>query len=91
MSEKVIGELLEEGDPIYSNFDHKFMLTEEDVKNSNKYHAHYAWDFMGKVWYDKAYGGFKEEIWLYHRQREVLEAETLEELIEKVNEKYGMD
>lgn len=77
-------------DDIYSNFDHSYDHDEEYVKsNSNECFGHYGWNFKGIVWYDEEYENFYEEVWCYHLHVETLEAESLEDLIIDVNDKYG--
>ena len=48
---------------------------------------HSAWNFNGKVYYEE--GKYHEEVWVYHELKEIISAETLEELMEEVNLKYG--
>lgn len=48
---------------------------------------HSAWDFNGKVWF--ADGRFHEEVWCYGSPREIISADSLEELMKLANDKYG--
>ena len=79
-------------EPIYSNFDHQL---DEEIKgqvqaNPNKLYAqHAAYNFCGYVWYDGT--KWKEEVWVYKEPQEVIEAETIEDLIDKVNLEYGSE
>jgi len=77
------------GEDVYTNFDHSFNLTEEQVKKSGKYHAHPAREFCGYVWFDTETRTFKEEIWRYKSIQETLEDDELEHLIERANGKWG--
>lgn len=75
---------------IYSNFDHVLNEGVKEVlqnKPNECWSHHAAWDFCGYIWYDGK--RWREEIWVYHSFQEVLEADTVEDLIEGANEKYG--
>ncbi len=79
----------EEGELVYSNVDHEFALTEEEIKQSNEHHQHAAWDFCGYVWYDAEEQLFIEEIWIYHNLEVTLYQKELKDLIELANATYG--
>ena len=79
----------EEGDTVYSNIDHTYEMTEEQVKNSKMYHCHAAWNSCGYVWFDLEKQQFVEEIWVYKSIVNVLYGETLEAVIQKAIELYG--
>jgi hypothetical protein len=73
---------------VYSNCDHE--LNEElamRLDAGDTVAKHHAWDFVGEIWKD----GDKwfEEIWQYRTPVEVLEADSLRNIIEAANEKYG--
>lgn len=77
-------------EPHMSNFDDSIDDgMEEGLKEPGTYSEHCAWDFHGKVWWDAEAGVFKEEVWQYKTPVDVLEAPTLRELMETVNEKWG--
>lgn len=73
-----------------SNYDH--LIDEglaEALKRGGVFGSHSAYDFYGKVWwYD---GKFHEEVWRYNVPREIISADTLEELMKVVNDKYGWE
>lgn len=60
---------------------------EELLKTGKYYCGHAAWDFYGKIWYEE--GKFKEEVKQHNIVIVVIEADTLLELIQKVNDKFG--
>lgn len=78
-----------EGKCVYSNFDHRLVLEEEELKESGSYHQHAAWEFCGYVWYEKETQTFKEEVWRYRLLVTTLENKNLENLIEEANSRYG--
>lgn len=78
----------EEIDLGMSNFDHS--IDEgfaERLQEGHCYGRHAAWDFNGLVWF--ADGQFHEEVWCYGVRRQVFSADTLEELMQTVNAKWG--
>lgn len=48
---------------------------------------HYAYNFIGRVWFDN--NKYYEEVWVHRKIVDLVEAESLEELMETVNRKYG--
>lgn len=75
-----------------SNFDHLVDdgFAEILKKNEGKmWGNHTAWNFCGDVWYEN--GKFHEQVNVYHVLKGEYEAETLEELMEVVNNIYGWD
>jgi len=50
---------------------------------------HSAWNFCGYVWWDPDWELFIEEVWVYKAPQERFAAETLSDLQEEVNYKYG--
>ena len=79
----------EEGDIVYSNLDHDYEMTEEQVKNSGMCHAHPAWNFCGYVWFDIENQKFVEEVMIYRSVVDVLCGETLDEVIQEAIDLYG--
>ena len=73
-----------------SNFDHTIddglpeLLKENEGKSYAKY---YGWNFFGEVWYENK--KFTCQVWVYSVPRGEIEAETLEEIMELVRDKYG--
>lgn len=86
---KPITRPFEEGRTTYSNIDHEFEMTEEEVKNSCKYHQHAAYNFCGYVWWDNEREVFIEQVWQYKTMVDEMVCSSLELLIEKINEYYG--
>ena len=73
-----------------SNFDHSIDKGLEELLKEHagqKYVYHAAWNFSGYVWYEK--GRFHDQVWIHEAPLEEFEADTLEELMSLVNEKYG--
>ena len=71
-----------------SNFDHKIDSGfAEALKKDQVFGNHMAWDFCGDVWWDGTQ--FVENIWRYHSIIDTIKADTLQELMELVNDKYG--
>lgn len=79
----------EEGDTVYSNLDHSYEMTEEQIKNSRMYHQHAAWDFCGYVWFDTEEQRFIEEIMIYKSVVNTLYGKTLESVIQEAIMLYG--
>ena len=73
-----------------SNFDHSIDEGLEKALQKGKCYAQYAgWNFCGEV-----YWGKKEQIYICEVSRyniwvDTIQADTLEEIMEKVSEKYG--
>lgn len=51
------------------------------------YSGHAAWDFYGHVYYSD--GVFKEDVWIYGVKQITMEANSLRELMNNVNDVYG--
>ena len=85
------GKPTEEGDTVFSNFDHVQELSDEDVMKSGLFHQHAAWNFCGYIWYDKEEGVFKEEVWEHQSLVDNMSAATITELVENVNDAHGYD
>lgn len=74
----------------YSNFDYLWDDGGRDAVNSGEFFArHAAWNFNGCIWKDL--DGYHEEVWVYHQHVATVDAETLDDLIEKVNSEYGYE
>lgn len=72
------------------NYDHSIDDGfEEKLRAGKCFGRHAGWNFNGRVWF--AGGVFREEVWVFGAPKEVIEAPTLRELMDKVNEKYGAD
>jgi hypothetical protein len=75
--------------PCISNYDQCIDPQLQQRLKDGKSGNHFAWNFRGYLWF--ADGQFHEEVWRYNRAREVISADTLEDLREAVNDKYGWD
>ena len=85
-----IPEHLEEIGDVYSNCDH--VLDESvaaRVAKGEGVGAHTAWNFFGSVWFDQESATFLEEVWRYKNPVALLKGETIKDVIEQANEKYG--
>lgn len=75
---------------VYSNYAHEF---DEDVRKQlekgNCSANHAAWNFHGTIWFDGQ--RWNEEIRCYRVLVETIVADSLQELIEESNTKYGRD
>ena len=49
--------------------------------------THYAWDFFGIIWF--ADGQFYEKVMQYGRHVGSFSADSLHDLVQKVNDEYG--
>jgi len=75
---------------VMSNFDHAIEKDiEEKLKEGNCYAGYAAWDFHGDVMFKD--NKFICEIWRYHCLVDIIEAETLEEIMEEASDKWGYD
>lgn len=63
---------------------------EEDLRNGMRA-THAAWNFNGQIWYDKAAGVFREDVFRYHASVGIRSAPALEELMAAVNDEFGWD
>lgn len=80
---------LKEGETVYSNFDHCYGMTEEQVKDSDMHHQHAAYNFCGYVWFDPEKQQFVEEINVYRNVVNTLYGKTLDEVIQEAIMLYG--
>jgi hypothetical protein len=73
-----------------SNFDHTVDPgLAEALKAGNVYAQHAAWEFNGEVWF--ADGLFHEQVFRYHQPVGSYRADTLEELMTRVNDHHGWE
>jgi hypothetical protein len=71
-----------------SNCDHKIDEgMEEKLRSGQFLGSHAAWDFWGDVWFQNEQ--FHERVKRYRVIQGVYSADSLEELMEKVNNKFG--
>jgi hypothetical protein len=98
-SETTVGEFRSEKDRLIaqgydcsdlsmSNFDHTADMGLDAALRGGKLYAPYAgWNFHGTVWWDGE--RFACEVWVYGSPREVIRADTLEDIMESASDKYG--
>ena len=75
-----------------SNFDHmidKGFLEALQAEPAKVFGRHAGWNFNGIVWYEDNF--FYEEVWHYKEYQETFSADSLEELMEDVNDKWGSE
>jgi len=75
-----------------SNFDHEIDEGMEEalmLEPGRVFGKHAGWNFNGRVYYHD--GLFYEQVWVYGSPIETISAETLKDLMIKVNSKYGSD
>lgn len=84
---------LEQFDPSgMSNFDHSIEDGFEEALRAepNKvFGRHAGWNFNSKVWFDGEQ--FRGEVWVYRVPQEILTADSLQELMDATNERYGAE
>jgi len=73
-----------------SNFDH---IIDENVaaqlRDQPCYSQYSGWDFCGYVWCVHSEQKYKCEVWTWKEPREIIEADSLEEIMDIVSDKYG--
>lgn len=88
--DRLLAEGYEETFLSMSNFDHTVdQGFAEALQGGKVYGRHAAWDFNGIVWWDGE--KFAEEVWVYRSPAEVMRADSLEELMEAVSNRYGYE
>jgi len=85
----LIAKPMREGDTAFSNFDHQYTLTENQVKESGGYHQHSAIEYCGFIWYDMNKKKFYNEIMRYHEAVSIIEGDTLKEAVEGAIDLFG--
>ena len=73
-----------------SNADHTIDYNiAEQLKKGDFYSQYAGWDFCGYVYWDKKQ--WICEVWVYHSVVDTIKADTLEEIMTEVSNKYGQD
>ena len=73
---------------VYSNLDNQMPSNaEERLMEGNVFMAHTAWKHWGKIYYEDR--KFKEEVWVNKSPVFIIEGDSLEEVIIKVNDEFG--
>jgi len=81
-----------EGEQLMSNYDRKIITATADALKRDELFSRYAgWNFNGKVWRDGERDTWHCEVWCYGNFMETFSAETLEELMQDISDKYGYD
>ena len=55
------------------------------------YGKHAGWNFNGKVWWNREEAKWQCEVWQYRVPLEIVSAESLEEIMTEVSDRYGDD
>lgn len=77
-------------DTVMTNLDHSIDYdVAEQLKKEEAIAQYSGWDFCGYVWWSREHERWMCEVWQYHSPIEVVEAETLEEIMSEVCSKYG--
>lgn len=77
---------------VMSNFDHEINESVATAIKGQPFFAQYAgWNFCGEVWWDAAAELWCCEVWQYHTHVATISADTLEEIMEEVSDRYGYD
>lgn len=77
-----------DGDEIMSNYDGLVMEETVSAIKGNKFYSHYSgWHFNGKVWFQD--NRWHCEVWQYHSHMETISANSPQELMTNVSDKYG--
>lgn len=88
-----MSELLREPDAIevadieISNFDHSVPDEAERVLRGGKAIEHPAWDHWGLIWFSG--GQFHERVMRYNAHVATISADSLADLLEEVNDRFG--
>ena len=81
-------EHLKEFEEHYSNFDHQMPIgVNKALQDEKFYMKHTAWDHWGTVWFHC--GKFHEQVDQYKIHIATISEDTIEEVIEEVNSRYG--
>jgi len=90
--DKIPDDYSEYPEAIMTNFNHSIDTKVAAKLKSTKSFAQYAGlNFCGYVWWKGSKSQWKCEVWVYGSHRETISAETLEEIMGKVSEKYGSE
>lgn len=77
---------------VMSNCEHTIDKTiEAELKEKEEYGCYAGWNFFGYVWWKRDVQRWACDVWQYHKSVEVVEAETLEEIMQLVCDKYGSE
>ena len=75
---------------VMTNFDHSIHVhVAEALKNEPAFSRYPGWNFNGRVWWARDVALWRCEVWCYCSPVAVVDATTLEELMEKVCDRWG--
>lgn len=78
------------GEELMSNFDHSIDRKVEEAIKGKPYYAQYSgWNFCGYVWWENE--KWHCEVWTYGSMDDVISANTLDDIMTEVSDKYGYD
>lgn len=81
-----------EGEQLMSNYDGQIIEeTATALKREELFSRYAGWNFNGKVWWDGDKDIWHCEVWCYGCYRETITANTLEEIMQAVSDKYGYE
>ena len=84
----MVSDLIRLNDDVYSNFDHVLDIdVVNQLKQGGYFSAHVAWDFVGYVYFYE--NKWHEEIWVYGIPMETLSGDSIKDVANKANKKYG--
>ena len=73
---------------VMSNFDHSIDRdVEKKIKETREFAQYAGWDFCGYVVWDN--NKWQCEVWVYGSPREIITADSLEDIMDKVSKEYG--
>ena len=86
----VLDKLTNSDKEIMTNFGHTIdHEVAEEIKASGEYASYSGWNFWGAVWWVNDF--WNCEVWVYKFSREIIQADSLSEIMERVSEKYGYE
>lgn len=89
---KIPGNYKEYSEAVMSNFDHEINESiAKKLKKENIYSQYAGWNFCGYVWWNRKIKKWCCEVWQYRSHVETITANTLNEIMEDVSNKYGND
>jgi len=83
----------ETSEAVYSNFDHALAIKvaeQLEAQPGGLFAQHAAWNFCGYVWILPG-GQWVDQVWRYGTPVEDITGDSIEAVIEAVNDRYGTD
>lgn len=79
-------------DAVMTNFDHSIdRAVEARLRVEEAYGRYPGWNFVGRVWWERAAEKWKCEVWTYGLPRKVIDADDLDVLMHAVSDAYGSE